>query len=109
MPVSGAATAAPAVTSVIKEKPARRATRARDSCISRASCMRGGGLLRSDQDIRALCAKVIRAQGTDEFQSALAELRAAMREHVIDAENRGIHLILGKPKTSDKRKDGTDD
>ena len=68
-----------------------------------------GRLLQSDQDIKALCAKVIRAQGSDAFQSALAELRAAIHEHVIDAENKGIHLILRKPRISDKRKNGTDD
>ena len=65
--------------------------------------------MQSDQDIRALCAKVIKAQDSDAFQSALAELRAAIHEHVLDAENKGIHLILGKPRISDRLKNGTDD
>jgi len=68
--------------------------------------------LSSNQEIKALCARVIQTQDLRAFQFALAELRTAIREHMIEAENKGIHLVLEmskiSEKTSDKiRKDGT--
>lgn len=63
--------------------------------------------LPSEQEIRQLCAKLILAKDPGAFDSALAELKTAIREHMLDAENRSIHLVLEMKRIPEKTKDGT--
>ena len=51
----------------------------------------------SQKEIRYLCLRVFVAQGDEQYQVRLAELRNALRKPVKDATNLGIYLIL-KPK-----------
>jgi hypothetical protein len=51
----------------------------------------------SQKEIRYLCLRVFVAQGNEEYQVRLAELRTALRKPVRGATNLGIFLIM-KPK-----------
>jgi hypothetical protein len=51
----------------------------------------------SQKQIRYLCLRVFVAQGDEEYQVRLAELRTALRKPVRGATNLGIFLIM-KPK-----------
>ncbi len=51
----------------------------------------------NQKEIRYLCLRVFVAQGDEEYQVRLAELRTALRKPVEGATNLGIYLIL-KPK-----------
>lgn len=54
--------------------------------------------LPSDQDIREICQRVTLARDDEQFKAALTELKIAIREHVTEAQNRGIHLLLNRSK-----------
>jgi hypothetical protein len=54
--------------------------------------------LPKDEEIRILCLRVLQARNDLEFDGALSELRTALSEHVLEAENMGISLILNAPK-----------
>jgi hypothetical protein len=74
-----------------------------------------GGRLPTEQEmeerIREICVRVTLAHDLETFRVALSELRVALREHVTEAQNRGIHMILEmpKPKSTPAVKDGTSD
>lgn len=68
----------------------------------------GDMFLTSEKEIRELCAKLIVAQDPSAFQAALAQVRTAIREHLLEAENRGIHLVLEMQKIPERIKDGTE-
>lgn len=57
-----------------------------------------GGILPTEKEIRELCVRLIEIEDHEEFRNAVAELQIALREHINGAENRGIHMILNKPK-----------
>lgn len=61
----------------------------------------------SEEVISELCARVVAAKDTEAFKLALAELRIAIRDHIENAENLGIHLILKAPKPN-ALKNGTE-
>ena len=48
----------------------------------------------NDDEIRQLCGRVVSAEGAAEFNLALLNLRVALREHFIIAENSGLELLL---------------
>lgn len=52
----------------------------------------------TDEEIRDICTRVTLARNPDQFKAALTELKIAIREHINGAENRGIQLLLNKPK-----------
>lgn len=54
----------------------------------------------TEQDIREICERVTLAQDEEHVKAALTELKIAIREHITDAENRGIHFLLTKPKVA---------
>lgn len=66
-----------------------------------------GMLLPTEQQIRELCTKVILAQNLPAFSAAITELRSALREHILEVENRSLHLVLEMQKVTEKIKDGT--
>ena len=70
-----------------------------------------GDHLPTDQEIRDICLRVTLADSTEQFKAALTELKIAIREHVADAHNRGIQMILEMPKRKPvlEQKDGTQD
>jgi len=51
----------------------------------------------NQREIRYLCLRVFVAQGDEQYQVRLAELRTALRKPVSGARNLGIFLIM-KPK-----------
>ena len=53
----------------------------------------------NQKQIRYLCLRVFVAQGDEQYQVRLAELRTALRKPVQGAANLGIFLIM-KPKTN---------
>jgi hypothetical protein len=61
-----------------------------------------GGPLPTEQQteerIREICVRVTLAEDLEQFKLALSELRIALREHVVEAQNRGIQMILEMPK-----------
>jgi hypothetical protein len=63
----------------------------------------------TDQEIRDICVRVTLAANAEQFKASLTELKIALREHISDAQNLGIHLLLNKPKAVQERKDGTND
>jgi hypothetical protein len=65
--------------------------------------------LPTDQEIREICVRVSLAADAEQFKAALTELKIAIREHINEAENLGIHLLLNRPKPAPDRKDGTSD
>lgn len=54
----------------------------------------------SDQNIRELCARLIATKDPERLQTALSELRSAIREHIAEMENKGIQMILRMGKAS---------
>jgi hypothetical protein len=62
-----------------------------------------GGPLPTEQEIRDLCFRLTTIEEPEEFRAAVGELRVALREHIKDAENRGIHMILNKPKVKTEK------
>jgi len=56
----------------------------------------------TDEEIREICRRLLVAKDHDQFQAALTELKISIREHITDAENRGIHLILQSPASQKK-------
>ena len=54
--------------------------------------------------IRDLCVRAATAED-DEFDAIIKELRVALREHVQDAENRSMAILLQMPRS--KLKSGT--
>lgn len=63
----------------------------------------------TDQDIREMCSRAIHALDVESFHRALAELRTALREHVVEAENKSLRLILKMSKVKELVKTGTED
>lgn len=63
----------------------------------------------TDQDIREMCSRVIHAGDSLSFQTAIAELKIAIRDHTLRAENENRHLILQMSKVKDVLKNGTAD
>lgn len=57
----------------------------------------------TEEEIRDICVRVTLAQNSEEFKAALTELKIAIREHITEAENLGIHLLLHKPKVVNGR------
>lgn len=57
----------------------------------------------TEEEIREICARAAIAQSSEEFKAALTELKIAIREHITEAENLGIHLLLNKPKAASGR------
>ena len=51
----------------------------------------------NQKEIRYLCLRVFVAQGDEEYQVRVAELRTALRKTVHDARNLGMFLIM-KPQ-----------
>jgi hypothetical protein len=68
-----------------------------------------GDCLPTDEDIRELCARVIKAKDLTEFQTALDDLQIAMREHATGAGNRNARILLQMRRQVETKKDGTDD
>jgi len=62
----------------------------------------------SEQDIRERCARLLLARDYAQFHAALGELKSAIREHIIEAENKGIHLVMEMKKIPEKIKSGTE-
>lgn len=60
----------------------------------------------SEQEIRDLCAKVVAANDLEQFRAALSKLKSAVREHVVEMENKGIHQILQMGKALVEIKEG---
>ena len=56
----------------------------------------------NQKQIRYLCLRVFVAQGDEEYQVRLAELRTALRKPIRGATNLGIFLIM-KPKPNGAR------
>lgn len=54
----------------------------------------------TEQEIRDLCLRISRAETEEEFRACLSQLKTALREHIVEAGNLGIHLILKAPKTT---------
>lgn len=48
----------------------------------------------SDEEIRELSRRVATAESTEQLKAAIAELRIALREHVREAENTNLRLML---------------
>ena len=69
----------------------------------------------TDKEIRDLCRRVSLAQNDEDFRSRITELQTLIREHIADAANLGIHLILKAPRQNPTvehtvaKKDGTED
>lgn len=62
----------------------------------------------TDQEVRALCARVVAAQGA-EFEGAIVALQAALRERFEGLSNLTVATILNMPKakrTGDKKEAG---
>ncbi len=57
-------------------------------------------MLPADDNMRALCLRVLQAQGHDELGRALADLKGALRERILEIENLGVHMILKAQKRS---------
>ncbi len=55
-----------------------------------------------NEDIREICRRVILAEEPEQFKGALTELKIAIRDHIADAENKGIHMLLKKPNIGNK-------
>jgi len=58
--------------------------------------------LYTDEDIRQLCARVIKAQGPD-FQSAIAELKVAFRGRIEDLSNFALATMLKVGRVGDSQ------
>lgn len=52
----------------------------------------------SEEVVRELCRLVLLAEGQEQFNSALAELKIALREHRLEAENLGVQLLMNMQK-----------
>lgn len=53
--------------------------------------------MQTEEEIREICMRVTLAQTPEQFKAALTELKIAIRERITEAENLGVHLLLGKP------------
>ena len=52
----------------------------------------------NQQDIREICARLLLAHEGEEFQAAFTELKIAIYEQVMDADNRRTEMTLKMPK-----------
>lgn len=68
-----------------------------------------GSNLPTEDEIREVCMRVSLAATPAEFKAALSELKIAIREHITDTENLGIHMLMNMPKAKAAKKDGTND
>ena len=63
----------------------------------------------TEDEIREICLRVSLAATPAEFKGALSELKIAIREHIAETENLGIHLLTNMPKAKSATKDGTNE
>ena len=58
---------------------------------------RGVYFVNQEERIRQLCSKVVALQGSDQFQPAVCELRAAMHDYISRARDRVADLAFVAP------------
>ena len=62
----------------------------------------------TEDEIREICLRVSLAATPAEFKGALSELKIAIREHIAETENLGVHMVMMR-KAKAATKDGTNE